>query len=197
MIERINEFDPNIRWRATTYSDFHTEHMELSKMFSLMKKGWTTEYVFDNRMTRKVEEPITVLGDDLITRTFVPFILKREEEYSEEGAFMHHCVASYANKESSMIISLRLNGGMERVTCEFEKKTGHCHQERYFCNKVPPPYFNLALEILVERVKKFSNQRLLNHIDMKKVRVKINGIEIPLPEQNRGHEILNHVPGLF
>ena len=181
MIERINEFDPNIRWRSTTYSDFHNEHMELTKIISLMKKGWTTEYVFDNRMVRKVEEPITVLGDDMVTRVFKPQILKREEEYAEEGAFMHHCVAGYSNKESSMIISLRLNNGLERVTTEYEKKTGRCQQERYFCNKVPPEYFKRALEILSERVQKFSYQRLLNHIEIKKVRVKINGIEVPLP----------------
>jgi hypothetical protein len=156
--------------------------MEFSKIISLMKKGWTTEYVFDNRMVRKVEEPIVLLCDDLITRTFVPHILKREEEYAEEGAYMHHCVAGYANKESSMIISLRLYDGQERVTTEYEKKTGKCHQERYFCNKTPPIYFNEALEILRERVVKFSYQRLLNHIDVKKVRVKINGIEVPLPE---------------
>jgi hypothetical protein len=182
MIEKINEFDPNIRWRSTTYTDFHNEHMEFSKIISLMKKGWTMEYVFDNRMVRKVEEPIVVLCDDLITRTFVPHILKREEEYAEEGAYMHHCVAGYANKESSIIISLRLDDGQERVTTEYEKKTGKCHQERYFCNKIPPIYFNEALEILRERVVKFSYQRLLNHIDVKKVRVKINGIEVPLPE---------------
>lgn len=198
MIEKINEYDPNIKWRATNYTDFHNEHMEFTKIISLMKKGWTHEYVFDNRMVRKVEEPITILGDDLITRTFKPQILKREEEYAEEGAFMHHCVAGYANKESSIIVSVRLNDGLERVTCEYEKKTGACHQERYFCNKIPPAYFNEALEILRERVVKFSYQRLLNHIELKKVRVKINGIEVPVPERRDDpYNLINFIPELL
>ena len=64
------------------------------------------------------------------------------------------------------------------MTCEFDKKTGYCIQERHFCNKLPPEYFGESLEILKQRVKKFAGQRLLNHIDMKKVKVKINGKEV-------------------
>lgn len=177
MIEKVREFDPNLKMRATNYNDFHTEHIELSKTCSLIKKGWSIEYQYDNRMVRLVEESINTNFENT-NYEFKPVILKREEEYSEEGTFMHHCVASYANKESSMIISLRINGGSDRVTCEFNKKTGENIQERHFCNKLPPEYFGEPLEILKKRVRKFASQRLLNHIDMKKVKVKINGKEV-------------------
>jgi hypothetical protein len=189
MIDKVREYDPNFKMTATTYADFHIEHMELSKMISLIKKGWTIEYQFDNRMVRLVEEEIVFLHNDLKTYIFKPQILKREEEYTEEGAFMHHCVATYSKKESSIIISLRTDGGMDRVTCEFVKKTGDCVQERHFCNKVPPEYFQEPLRVLKERVKRFANQRLLDHIDIKKVKVMINGKEVDKKETRNDFEI--------
>ena len=182
MIRTINEYDPNVKMRAKTHRDFVTEHSELSKLISIINKGWSTEYIFDNRMVRNVESVIRNEFDGT-EYNFNPVILKRDEEYSEEGSFMHHCVASYSNKLESIIVSLRTNQGLDRVTCEFNKKTGECLQERYFCNKVPPDYFINSLKILKERVKKSASNRLLDHIDLKKVRVKINGIEVKILEK--------------
>jgi hypothetical protein len=181
MIRTINEYDPNVKMRARTYTDFTTEHSEFSKLISVINKGWSTEYIFDNRMVRNVESVIKneFNGTDY---QFNPVILKRDEEYSEEGSFMHHCVASYSNKKESIIVSLRTNFGLDRVTCEFNKKTGECLQERYFCNKLPPEYFIDALKTLKERIKKSSSNRLLDHIDIKKVKVKINGVEVKFNE---------------
>jgi hypothetical protein len=195
MITQIREFDPNFRMRATNYDDFHIEHIELSKIIATIKKGWSTEYIYDNRMVRKVEEPFNTLSDDLINRTFIPHILKRDEEYSEEGSYMHHCVASYANKESSIIISIRTDNNQDRVTCEFDKKTGECIQERHFCNRIPPEHFTEPLRILRERIKRFSSQRLLNHLETKKVRVKINGKEVPIPTLRGGDGFLELLGG--
>jgi hypothetical protein len=39
------------------------------------------------------------------------------------------------------------------------------------------------LKILKDRVKKSANNRLLDHIDFKKVKVKINGIEVKTPQR--------------
>ena len=187
MITQVREYDPEFRMRATNYTDFHTEHVELSKTIATIRKGWSTEYVFDNRMVRKVEEPMNVISDGLIQQIFTPHILKRDEEYSEEGSYMHHCVASYANKESSIVISLRTDDEKDRVTCEFDKKTGECIQERHFCNRIPPEHFTEPLRLLRGRVKKFSTQRLLIHLETKKVRVKINGKEVPIPQLRGGN----------
>jgi signal peptidase I len=177
MMEKVRVYLPETRINARTYRDFHTEHMEFSKIVSQINKGWSIEYVYDNRVIRKIESPIQYEHDG-VEYEFRPYILKRDEEYEEEGKFMHHCVATYANKESSMIVSVRLNNGEDRVTCEYDKKSGVTIQERHFTNKMPPPHFNNALKIVSERIQIFHRQRLLNHITTKKVRVKINGIEV-------------------
>lgn len=180
MIEKIREYYPDIKMNAITYKTFNDEHTELSRIYALIKKAWTVEYQFDNRMVRFVEdEIITVHGDK--EYTFKPIILKREEEYNEEGSFMHHCVAVYANKEESIVISLRRDNDLERVTCEYNKKTGDCLQEKYFTNKTPPEHFEEALKILKKRINKFAKQRLLNHVDFKKVKVVLNGKEVIKP----------------
>ena len=181
MIDKIREYIPDYRMTSTNYDAFHNEHLELSKMCSLIKKGWTTEYQFDGRMVRHVEEKIEYVKEG-VEYVFNPIILKQEEEYHEEGKFMHHCVATYANKETSIIISVRMNNGIDRVTCEFSKKSGDCLQERHFSNKTPPDYFGDALVTLKSRVKRFASQRLLDHIDVKKVKIKINGVEVDKKE---------------
>jgi hypothetical protein len=182
MIDKIREYIPDYKMTSTNYDAFHNEHLELSKMSRLIKKAWTTEYQFDGRMVRHVEEKIEYVKEG-VEYVFNPVILKREEEYVEEGSFMYHCVATYANKETSIVISLRLNHGLDRVTCEFDKKSGNCLQERHFSNKIPPDYFEDALFVLKNRVKRFAGQRLLDHIDIKKVKIKINGIEVNKKEQ--------------
>jgi hypothetical protein len=193
MIKKLKEYDPTYRLRSTTYEEFHTEHLELTKLISTIRKGWSKEYVYDNRTVRKIETPIIYEFNNEIYE-FHPTILKREEEYSEEGSFMHHCVASYANKETSMIVSIRLNNGMDRVTCEYEKKTGHVTQERHFCNRIPPEHFNKALSVVSDRIKSLRYSRLLDHIDVKKVRVKINGKEVPIPQAGGGTAFLENDP---
>ena len=110
-----------------------------------------------------------------------PHILKREEEYGEEGSFMHHCVASYADKDKSMIVSLRTEDQMDRVTIEYDIQTGKPIQKRHFCNAKPPEYFDVPSVVLDDKIKKLARWGILNWVEKKKVNVKINGIEI-VPE---------------
>jgi hypothetical protein len=189
MATKLREYDPTFKMRATNYSEFHTEHLELTKLISTIKKGWSQEYVYDNRTVRKIESPIEYEFEGKLYQ-FIPTILKRDEEYSEEGAFMHHCVATYANKTTSMIVSIRFDGGKDRVTCEYDKKTGDVIQERHFCNRIPPDFFNKALSVVSDRIKNLRYSRLLDHIDIKKVRVKINGKEVPIPHLQGGENLL-------
>jgi len=193
MLEKLKEFYPDMKFRATNITDFNEEHSEFSKLVTLIKKGWMWEYVYDNRMIRNVEDKIQIEHDGN-TYEFKPVILKREEEYSEEGTYMHHCVGTYASKTTSMIISLRDVNGSDRVTCEVEKKTGDYIQERYFCNGVPPEQFKPALLILSKRIKKFSKQRMLDHLEIKKSKIVINGVEINVKEEQNfifDQQILN------
>jgi hypothetical protein len=120
MIHRLREFIPDLSMKAKTYDDFQNEHSELSKMISVIKKGYVIEYIFSDKMVNDVEKPIDLkidLGDgNYGDITFYPYILKREEEYNEEGSFMHHCVASYSNKDKSIIVSIRTENKSDRVT---------------------------------------------------------------------------------
>ena len=156
--------------------------MELSKMISFIKKGWVIEYYFNDKMVNDMEKPIKLninLEDGEFGEiTFYPYILKREEEYDEEGRFMHHCVASYSDKDKSIIVSLRTENKEDRVTCEFDCQTGTLIQARHFCNKQPPADMELAIEELKNKTRYYSRMGMLHSKEKRKVPVKINGIEI-------------------
>lgn len=186
MIDTISEYNPEIRLNATTYADLHEEHLELTKIVSAIRKGWTTEYQFNEKMVKDVEEPIEVeinLSDDynnpdIVTELFYPHILKREEEYIEEGNFMHHCVATYADREKSVIISIRTKDGTDRITCEFESQTGILLQAKHFCNGLIPGDMELALDKLKLKTVRYAKYGMFHSIDKKKVHIQINGIEV-------------------
>ena len=192
MIHKLRTYYPDLYLKSRTYDEFHNEHLELSKMMSLIKKGWVVEYQFVDKMVDDVEKPIDVkinLGEsellvdckELVGEiTFYPHILKREEEYDEEGKFMHHCVASYSDKDRSIIISIRTEDKQDRVTCEFDCQTGTLIQAKHFCNKQPPGDMELAIVKLENKTKYYARMGLLHSLEKKKVLIKINGIEIDL-----------------
>ena len=188
MMEKIRPYDSNIRINARTWKDFNLEHREFTKIIAMIKKGWVTEYVFNDKMVNEIEKPITIelnVGDEttpqIVMETFYPYILKREEEYSEEGTFMHHCVATYSDKDKSIIVSVRTKDGNDRVTCEFTTQTGQMVQARHFCNRQPPEDMMLAIDQLKVKTLKYARLGLLNCLEKKKTQVKINGIEVPKP----------------
>jgi len=188
MMEKIQPYDSNIHINAKTWSDFNLEHREFTKIITMIKKGWVTEYVFNDKMVNEIEKPITIelnIGDDknpeLVTETFYPYILKREDDYSEEGTFMHHCVATYSDKDKSIIVSVRTKDGSDRVTCEFTTQTGQMVQARHFCNKQPPEDMMVAIDLLKVKTVKYARLGLLNCVEKKKAQLKINGIEVPKP----------------
>lgn len=185
MLNQIRKYDPTIRMRARSHAEFMSEHQQLSKITSTIKKGWVTEYQFDEKMTTEVEKPIKSYcecKDHEGEPTYVmlyPYILKREEDYNEEGSFMHHCVASYVNTDKSIIVSLRTEHGSNRVTSEFNIQDGRCIQSRHFCNGQPPEEFIDGLEALKDKIVKHARWGLLNWKEKLRVPVKINGVEIP------------------
>jgi hypothetical protein len=189
MLNRIREYDPNIRMRANNMSKFHTEHNELSKIISAIKKGWVVQYFYHEETIRQIQQPIKVFKsidigtglkgtdmDDYITIT--PFVLTREEEYIEEGKFMHHCVASYAETDTSIIVSLRTEDEQDRVTCEFKINDGRLVQSRYFSNGEPPKHYQNAIDNVNDIVRLNARFGTLNWLKKERVPIKINGIEI-------------------
>jgi hypothetical protein len=178
MIDRVREFDSTIHLKARTMPEFNVEHRELSKIISAIKKGWVIEYLYDEKVLSDLEKPLDCLKDDNSLHVLYPYVLKREEDYSEEGTFMHHCVASYSDKDRSIIISLRTESGMDRVTCEFDIQSGRCVQQRSFCNAKPPSHFEDGLLLLSQKIEQYSRWGTLNWKEKRKVPVKVNGIEI-------------------
>lgn len=189
MIDKIKEYDTTCFMKSKTMTEFNEEHREFSKIISAIKKGWVIEYEYGTKTINDIEKPIDAMLNvgteeepilsDLKMKLY-PHILKREEDYSEEGSFMHHCVASYADKDKSMIVSLRSENQMDRVTCEYDIQTGRCLQERYFCNAQPPAEYVLALNYLKTKIEKQARFGTLNWKEKRKVPVKINGVPISL-----------------
>jgi hypothetical protein len=178
MIDKVRDYDPTIHLKARTMEEFNIEHRELSKMMSAIKKGWVIEYQYDDKLLEDLEQPLNCLRDDETLHILHPYVLKREEDYVEEGAFMHHCVASYSDKDKSIIVSLRTESGMDRVTCEFDIQSGRCIQQRSFCNAIPPSIFEDGLLLVSQKIERHSRWGTLNWKEKKKVPVKINGVEI-------------------
>lgn len=184
MRDKIRRFDPDCCMRAKSAQEFNEEHREFSKIISAIRKGWVIEYVYDERLLTELEQPIKshYFVDENETEAAMemiyPKILTREEDYSEEGSFMHHCVASYSDKDMSMIISLRNETEQDRVTCEFDIQTGNCVQTRHFCNGIPPKMFEEAILVIKERVKRNAKWGTLNWKEKNKVPILINGKEV-------------------
>jgi hypothetical protein len=175
MIDKIREYDKDLIFRAKSYPEFRDEHLQLSKMMNAIKKGWVTQYVFEEKTVMEIEHPISY--EDM---TFIPYILKREEEYVEEGSYMHHCVASYVDHDKSIIVSIRNEDASDRVTCEFNIQSGKMVQARHFCNKPVPEEFMEAVNIVQDKIRLHSRFGTLNWKEKKKVAYKINGIEVKL-----------------
>lgn len=190
MIRKLTEYYPETKLRAKNWSEFHNEHLELSRMDRTIKRGYIVEYVFEDYVEKYIQEPIkiykqTEMGTDLSEfTTFYPVLLKQDIEYSEEGTHMHHCVASYANKEISIIVSLRLGDpyGTDRVTNEFDVRNKECLQSRYFCNAAPPDYFVEAVERLKQRIE--SANFSIKSKEKKQTPLVINGKQVLDTGQN-------------
>jgi hypothetical protein len=184
MLHRVQEYYPDFEFKGHTSELFEQEHVELSKIDRLIKRGTSINYVFHQDMLDKMEEPIIVHIEDKEPIKFYPVVLKREEEYIEEGSHMHHCVATYANNDASLIVSLRENNpfGSNRVTSEFNVTHGNCIQSRYFCNAVPPEIFDNALNVLKDRVEFWKKKNKLKAKEKIVVPLIINGLEIKKEE---------------
>jgi hypothetical protein len=119
-----------------------------------------------------------------------PTLLKTEEEYIEEGDFMHHCVGTYVDKEKSVIISLRTIDKKDRVTCEFDSQSGQLIQARHFCNGDVPDQFASAVLKLSKKTKLFAKQGMLHSIGRNKIPLIINGKEV-IRQINVNNQILD------
>jgi hypothetical protein len=188
MLNRLRIYYPNIKLNAQSHDGFQREHSELSRLEGLIRRGYSTHLIFENDVIREIEKPFKVSYlppmpvnepaghfSNIYEKTFEPKLLKTTEEYSEEGSYMHHCVAGYIDyHKRSIIVSLRC--GDDRVTCEFDIKTRVCYQSRYFTNHKPPEYYEIALIQLKDRIQTIPFP--ISPIDEKRVPFLINGLEV-------------------
>lgn len=183
LITRIRKHIPEMEIRCQNLKDFHHEHIELSKIERSIKKGYSIQYTFKEDLIKRIEEVITPAmintqdGED-----FYPIILKTDGQYTEEGAHMHHCVATYADRENSIIVSIRESSaeGHERVTCEFNIQK-ELVQAKYFCNAVPPERFEAIVEKLTHRIKTYKGS--IKSLGKEKIPLVINGKVIQIEER--------------
>ena len=78
MLDQIRKFDPNIRMRCKNHIEFRTEHQELSKIISTIKKGWSIEYKFDSKM---VDNYTKMLESHFLSQDLVLLSLKKVVAY--------------------------------------------------------------------------------------------------------------------
>ena len=178
MLRKLQPFFPNLRINAKDEKSFQEEHTDFSNKLLYLRKGDSIFYVFREDTITKIETPIEVKLTNDILLTFYPFLFKREEDFIEEGNFMHHCVSEYYVKTSTIIVSIRNEDGTNRITCEISKQNGRTIQSRHFTNQNPPDEMKLALYDLEKKTKELARLGLLNSIETKKVPRLINGIEI-------------------
>lgn len=168
MLCEIRVYYPNINMNAKTLEEFNEEHTFFTGIKQKIRKGFIIELEYKEEMVENVQKEIKNEETGLVLH---PYILKNEEEYIEEGVFMHHCVGGYVDKDTSIIISLRTEDKKNRVTCEFNIKNGYCIQVRHFCNGPVPPEFEYSLNQLKERVEKQSEYNNLKQIGKRRVSI--------------------------
>lgn len=167
MIKQIMEYDPQIAISSTTARTFNFEHTRLSQLVSNIKRGVVVSYKFDSDMVKDIETP---LGG------FIPYILKDENEYREEGKFMKHCVGIYYKKEDSIIVSLRKDN--KRWTCEYDVHTGKLLQSMGKMNTPPDDYVIPYIDLITNKAIAWSNKKKLKCLEKLTTPVKINGVEV-------------------
>lgn len=142
MLKKLNEYGNKVKLKAKNWSQLQDEHIILSTELVKIQKKHHTIKVYDKRLLNLFNQ----------TDTFSYVLLKSEIEYNEEGAYMHHCVASYIANIHSIIISIRDKNCNDRVTCEIDVRTGKIIQAKYYCNQEPPEKFMKPIEYLSKLV---------------------------------------------
>ena len=88
-----------------------------------------------------------------------------------------------------LIISIRIDSGEDRITCEFNAIDGRCVQSRYFSNQEIPEKYKTPLDMVKGRVKILAKENKLKPINIKKIPLVIDGITI-IPKVKENNTIL-------
>lgn len=113
------------------------------------KRGYKLKFSFDESFIKDIEEPIIVNNE-----VFLPKILITEEDFNIEGTIMGNCMAQQF-KFGGFNIYVSLSHGKKRINAQY--KNGELIQHFGKANTTIMDYFYPALNILTERVSKYSN----------------------------------------
>ncbi len=119
MKSQLWAFNDKVRVKAKKLDEFNTEHAEWSNLIHLYERNDSTNYIYDKSFIEFMEKPLIQNNKEYDVK-----ILKNDLEYFEEGQVQKHCVRTYLNTYSSIIISIREEeNNLNRMTCEFKHGT--------------------------------------------------------------------------
>lgn len=157
LIKSLREYGEVINFSFKDNEQFNEEHFRYSQLSMHYKKEYYTHLIYDDRLLDDIE-------NNSIDKDFYFSILKNDNEYNDEGNYMHHCVSTYINRDDSMIISIRCHNSRDRVTCEYDIQTGILKQAKYFTNQPPPEHFEDIINVLSKMIKKHNKMGTLKLI---------------------------------
>ena len=147
---------------------FLTEHSVLSKTYRRVRRNSEIVRRYNEDILDVIEKPyINNVGEYQIR------ILKTQTEFEDEGEIMDHCVAGYANRSHSLIISVIESSSTDRVTLEYVKHD--LIQSKSHRNQPPPERFEEVIDEITKRVSKIKNRYLEAEID---IFMKKNGVTL-------------------
>lgn len=167
LLVKLGEYDVDVKFKFNNYAEFIQEHSSFSMLLAQLKKTRYGIKEFKNETIKTIE--INNKYFDVETNIDYHFtfkLLTSELEYIDEGQHMHHCVASYFDRTNSVIVSIRDTKTKDRVTCEYDTKTGTLLQARFFCNQAPPRHFNEAIKDLTDKIGKLARKNLLDTVSI-------------------------------
>ena len=164
IIRKLKEYEPDIKIRAKTFTEFENEHTNYSEKYSLYRNSEEIYYLYDSELINELKNSQN--GCDYV-------LLSNDMDYINESTHQSNCVRTYIDKFDSIIISVRR--GNKRATTEFTFN-GLCIQQRGSYNS--PTDVDLIDD--VERLETIVKNLYLRG-DLKppqiKIKNKINGEE--------------------
>lgn len=139
----------NLKIKARTATDLNSlyEQWELHKKH--IKLGYKTAYHVPEDMAAEIQEPIEYSG-----LTFKPMMILSEDQFKVEGLLMKNCMAKQFPM-GQLYYHVAISCGKKRINVQYRK--GVLNQARGKTNKDISTDFELAVEILSERMKKFAH----------------------------------------
>jgi hypothetical protein len=180
--------------KSKTLDKFNDEHSEWSNLLHGCERTTQVNYLYPDNFLTHIEKPIELDGNIYFVK-----VLKDDSDYFKEGQIQNHCVRTYLDRYTSIIISVRKNheSGMERMTCEFRKEwyarggeeynTPTLSQARMKYNNIPQGDWEVIMKLLRKEFLDYSckpknntmpiikiSNKMTNHVETLKYDVEVN-----------------------